>query len=254
MITSRRGPQLGSWPLPAVAPVESGNLVIPGEPTVQARCFCIFLSNQENCTDFQTQDKSYKRENRFKWLVKLNLWSVICQSDFNKSNLCLNMNWSYWPDYWDGSEGLYEFRGFLPNWSWSLTWPKPSHCQAARIPRRISNETKCEQKKKTVQFLMVRAEVMSTNNIQIVELDSVKCLFPLSHAKNIQYTVDTIALDSYEDVYGFCLWLNHVLCLASCCSVGSSQRVFVSNGWTVLCGDEIQLLQTPCDVTATLST
>lgn len=77
-------------------------------------------------------------------------------------------------------------------------------------------------------------------------------IIPLSHT-NIQHTVDTIALDSYEDVCGFYLWLNRPLRLASSCIVGSSNSVFVSNGWTVLCGDEIQLLQTPCNLTATLS-
>lgn len=54
-----------------------------------------------------------------------------------------------------------------------------------------------------------------------------------------------------------CAWIlfviKHPLCSASCCTVGSSNSVFISNGWTVLCGGEIQLLQTPCDFTATLS-
>lgn len=92
------------------------------------------------------------------------------------------------------------------------------------------------------------------NYLKIVDLDSVKyLLYPCHTHTSIQYTVDTIALDSYEDVCGFCLWLNHPLRSASSCIVGSSNSVFVSNGWTVLCGDEIQLLQTPCNLTTTLS-
>lgn len=93
------------------------------------------------------------------------------------------------------------------------------------------------------------------NYLKIVEPDTVKYLLYPCHTHthtHIQYTVDTIALDSWR-----CAWIlfviKHPLCSASCCTVGSSNSVFISNGWTVLCGGEIQLLRTPCDLTATLS-
>lgn len=41
-----------------------------------------------------------------------------------------------------------------------------------------------------------------------------------------------------------CLWLHLPLCPTSCCTVGLSDSVFISIGWSLPCGDEILLLQT----------
>lgn len=74
---------------------------------------------------------------------------------------------------------------------------------------------------------MVLPEVMSTELFKNSRtgFSEITYYTPVTHT-NINYTVDTIALDSYEDVCGFCLWSNHPLCSASCCTMGSTVFVF----------------------------
>lgn len=169
------------------------------------------------------------------------------QSDFFKSNLCLNnLEWLTWLIMREW-RAIYEFK-IVKIKLIIQTLTKSAYYHSAPILRR-----KICERSKPVQFLVVWTEMMSTELFKKVELDPVKCLLYPHHTHKHTVHCGHIALDSYEDVRGFCLWLNHPECSASCCTVGSSNCVFVSNGWSVLCGDEIQLLQTPSDPAATLS-
>lgn len=91
---------------------------------------------------------------------------------------------------------------------------------------------------------MVWTEVMSTELLQNCRTEFCELsIIPLSHTPTtcIQCTVDTIAWHSYEDVCGFCLWLNaHCARLPAAPWVPLTVFLFPMGE---LCGDDIQLLQ-----------
>lgn len=131
-----------------------------GASPVQPSMFSIILSNQENCTDFQSQDLSWEGKKKIIQacvcgLWRPNWWSVICQSDFYKSNLCLN-----WTDQW------HERRAVL--WSQAFCQIQAGHANIDNVcslspgscPAK-KHKLNCESSK-PVQFLMVLTEVMST--------------------------------------------------------------------------------------------
>ena len=94
------------------------------------------------------------------------------------------------------------------------------------------------------------------NYLKMVELDSVNYLLYPCHSHthaNIQYTVDTIALDSYKDVCGFCLWLN-AHCARFPAALWVPLAVFLFPMDELCCVVvKSNCFETPCDPTATLS-
>lgn len=206
MTTSPRGPRLGSWPLPADAPVGSGNLRsrIFNRPSL----YVLYVSEQPGKLHwFLNTGLKLRRENKLikhvsvigddltddQWFAKVT---------FTRSNLCLN--WSDWPDYLhDEWRATYEFKCFSKFKLIILTLTKSAHYHPASCEESQTKQTVKDQNQ--YSFWWFKLEWCRLNYLKIVKLDSVKYLFPPSHT-NMQYTVDTIALDSYEDVCGFCLW------------------------------------------------
>lgn len=206
MTTSRRGPQPGSWPLPVVVPVVSGNQWCWSftRPTLH-----VFYNSEQpgklhwfSITRFKLRREKKIIQACVCGLWRPSWWSVICQSDFYKSNLCLN-----WTDEW------HERRAVL--WSQAFRQIQAGHANIDNVcslspgscPAK-KHKLNCESSK-PVQFLMVLTEVMSTELFKNSETGySEISIIPVTHVTNIQHTVDTIAIGSFEDVRGFCLWLN----------------------------------------------
>lgn len=224
--TSRRGPRLGSWPLPAAAPVVSGNRWCWSFIRPSRRFFVHFWTTRKTALIFNHRIKSKdgkKISSTRLWLVTKRRWSEIL--------ICVLI----------GATALIEGLSLDLNCSAKieliiLTLIKSAHYHPACI-------VNCEMSK-PVQFLMVRTEVMSTELFKTVSITPPS----LSHTQT--YTVDTIAVDSCEDVCGSCLWLHRPLGVPL--HRGFLKQCFCF-WWTAPCGDEIQLLQTPCTRKDTLS-
>ena len=133
--TSRRDPRLVSWPLLVAVPVVSGNHWCWSFtcPTL----LVLYNSEQPGKLHwFSITGLKLRGENKFKHvcdLGRLNWWSVICQSDFYKSNLCLN--WSEWPAWLLKSEGLSVILKCFTKFKLIiLTLKKSAHYHPACIP------------------------------------------------------------------------------------------------------------------------
>lgn len=156
--TSQRGPRLGSWPLPAAAPVVSGNRWCWSFIRPSRRFFVHFWTTRKTALIFNRRIKikdGKKNSSTRLWLVTKRWWS--------ENLICVLI----------GATALIEGLSLDLNCSAKieliiLTLIKSAHYHPACI-------VNCEMSK-PVQFLMVWTEVMSTELFKTVSITP-----PVSH-------------------------------------------------------------------------